>query len=209
MAGVTRPFCVGLTGGVGAGKSTVAERFASHGVAVIDTDVISRDLTSVGGAAMAAILDAFGPEVVDADGALNRPAMRARVFANPADKQALEAILHPLIRENAARSVFLALAPYAVLVVPLLAENLNEYRGLVDRILVVDCDEREQIRRISTRPTMNEADARAMLAAQSSRATRLDIADDVLDNRGDLAMLAAQTDKLHQKYLDIVQGRGT
>lgn len=206
---MTRPFCVGLTGGVGAGKSTVAERFASHGVAVIDTDVISRDLTSVGGAAMAAILDAFGPEVVDADGALNRPAMRARVFANPADKQALEAILHPLIRENAARSVFLALAPYAVLVVPLLAENLNEYRGLVDRILVVDCDEREQIRRISTRPTMNEADARAMLAAQSSRATRLDIADDVLDNRGDLAMLAAQTDKLHQKYLDIVQGRGT
>ena len=209
MAGVTRPFCVGLTGGVGAGKSTVAERFASHGVAVIDTDVISRDLTSVGGAAMAAILDAFGPEVVDADGALNRPAMRARVFANPADKQALEAILHPLIRENAARSVFLALAPYAVLVVPLLAENLNEYRGLVDRILVVDCDECEQIRRISTRPTMNEADARAMLAAQSSRATRLGIADDVLDNRGDLAMLAAQTDKLHQKYLDIVQGRGT
>lgn len=206
---MTRPFCVGLTGGVGAGKSTVAERFASHGVAVIDTDVISRDLTSVGGAAMAAILDAFGPEVVDADGALNRPAMRARVFANPADKQALEAILHPLIRENAARSVFLALAPYAVLVVPLLAENLNEYRGLVDRILVVDCDECEQIRRISTRPTMNEADARAMLAAQSSRATRLDIADDVLDNRGDLAMLAAQTDKLHQKYLDIVQGRGT
>lgn len=206
---MTRPFCVGLTGGVGAGKSTVAERFASHGVAVIDTDVISRDLTSAGGAAMAAILAAFGPDVVDADGALNRPAMRARVFSNPADRQALEAILHPLIRENAARSLFLALTPYAVLVVPLLAENLTEYRGLVDRILVVDCDEREQIRRISTRPTMNEADARAMLAAQSSRATRLGIADDVLDNRGDLAMLAAQTDKLHQKYLDIVQGRST
>lgn len=209
MAGVTRPFCVGLTGGVGAGKSTVAERFASHGVAVIDTDVISRDLTSAGGVAMAAILAAFGPDIVAADGALNRPAMRARVFANPADRQALEAILHPLIRENAARSLFLALTPYAVLVVPLLVENLTEYRGLVDRILVVDCDEREQIRRISTRPTMNEADARAMLAAQCSRATRLGIADDVLDNRGDLGMLVDQIDKLHQKYLDIVQGRRT
>ena len=206
---MTRPFCVGLTGGVGAGKSTVAERFASHGVAVIDTDVISRDLTSAGGVAMAAILAAFGPDIVAADGALNRPAMRARVFANPADRQALEAILHPLIRENAARSLFLALTPYAVLVVPLLVENLTEYRGLVDRILVVDCDEREQIRRISTRPTMNEADARAMLAAQCSRATRLGIADDVLDNRGDLGMLVDQIDKLHQKYLDIVQGRRT
>lgn len=206
---MTRPFCVGLTGGMGAGKSTVAARFASHGVAVIDTDVISRQLTSAGGAAMAAILAAFGPDVVGADGALNRPVMRARVFSNPADRQTLEAILHPLIRENAARSLALAKAPYAVLVVPLLAENLSAYRDLVDRVLVVDCDEEEQIRRISTRPTMNEAEARAMLAAQCSRTTRLRIADEVLDNRGDLAMLTAQIDKLHQKYLDIVQGRGT
>lgn len=201
-----RPWCVGLTGGAGAGKTTVAQGFAGLGVTVVDTDVISRELTMAGGAAMPAIREAFGPGCVDADGALNRQAMRALVFEEPAMRNKLEGILHPRIREIAGRSVAAASSPYVLLVVPLLVEHLKEYRPLLDRILVVDCDEAQQLRRIATRPTMNEAGAKAMLRAQSSRESRLAMADDLIDNRGDLTMLARQIDKLHKQYLDMVRG---
>lgn len=200
-----RPFCIGLTGGIGAGKSTVAQCFASRGVAVVDTDAIARDLTSAKGAALDAIVEEFGAGCLDGTGALDRQAMRGRVFSDPSARGRLERILHPLIRAEAAKRLYQegaspAKGRYVVLVVPLLAERLDEYRHLVDRIAVVDCDEAQQLQRIMDRPGMSEAQARSILAAQSSRARRLAIADDVIDNRGDLTALAQQVSALHGRY---------
>lgn len=196
-----RPFCVGLTGGVGAGKSAVASLFADLGIAVVDTDRISHELTAAGGAALPAIVSAFGPGCIGEDGALARHVMRERVFSDPDARRRLEAILHPLIRAEAAQGVLRANTPYVLLVVPLLAEHLADYRGLVDRIAVVDCDESQQLDRIMARPGMDKGQAEAMLAAQSSCVARLAIADDVIDNRGDRHVLAARVAFLHGQYL--------
>jgi dephospho-CoA kinase len=192
---------------MGAGKSTVADYFAGHGVTVVDTDVISRELTSQGGAAMAAIINTFGAGYVDEGGALNRPAMRSHVFSDSAARRQLEMILHPLIRAAATQRLLQAISPYVLLVVPLLSEHFADYRDFVDRILVVDCEETQQLRRIMARPSMNEAQARAILASQSSREARLTIADDVIDNSGDLAELAKQVSILHTQYLYAAQGK--
>ncbi|MDP2833296.1 MAG: dephospho-CoA kinase [Pseudomonadota bacterium] len=194
-------YCVGLTGGVGSGKSTAARLFADLGAALIDTDAIAHTLTAADGAAMAAIAAAFGDAVIAADGSLDRAAMRARVFSDSSARQHLEHILHPLIRSEAQHQVAVARAPYAILIVPLLVENLAAYRQDMDRIVVVDCDEQQQIERTASRPGVSVDQARAILAAQSSRAARLAIADDLIDNRGGLAELEAQVRHRHQSYL--------
>lgn len=196
-----RPYCVGLTGGVGSGKSTAAHLFAELGATLVDTDAIAHALTAGDGAAMPAIAAAFGDAVIAAEGGLDRAAMRARVFADGAARARLEQILHPLIHDEARRQVAAARTPYVILIVPLLVENLAAYRPDMDRIVVVDCDEQQQLERTASRPGVGLEQARAILSAQSSRAARLAIADDRIDNRFGLAELQAQVKHLHQTYL--------
>jgi dephospho-CoA kinase len=193
-------FTVGLTGGIGSGKSTVAELFAELGVPVIDTDAIAHELTAARGAAMPAIRAAFGGEVAGADGALDRRKMRELVFADPDAKRRLEAILHPLIRsESEARCRAKSDAPYVLLVVPLLVETAA-YRGRVDRTLVVDCDEALQVARVIARG-LSVAEVRAIMATQATREQRLAAADDVVLNDGGLEELDALVTLLHKRYL--------
>lgn len=198
MAGRT-PFVVGLTGGIGSGKSTVAELFASHGVAVVDTDQIAHALTGPAGAAIPAIVGEFGCGVVDTAGALDRAAMRRLVFADPAARRRLESILHPLIRAESDRQCAAACGPYVLLVVPLLIES-GSYRQRCRRILVIDCQESTQISRVMARSGLSESDARAILEAQASRAERLAAADDVIVNDGVAEALPAQVAALHECY---------
>ncbi len=198
---MARAFCVGLTGGVGAGKSTVAQSFSRLGCEIVDTDVIAHALTAPGGLAIPAIVEAFGSDVVARDGGLDRAAMRARVFADTALRERLEAILHPHIRAQAEQAIRRAGSAYVVLVVPLLAEHIHAYRPLIDRVLVVDCTPELQLRRTAARPGIDEAQARAILAAQASRSSRLALADDVIDNEGGLAELERQIARLHGSYL--------
>ncbi len=194
------PFCVGLTGGIGSGKSRAAALFAGAGAAVVDTDAISHELTGVNGAAMADIRKIFGAAAVAADGSMDRVAMRRRVFGDPEERQRLENLLHPLIRERARARVSQSAAPYALLVVPLLLET-GAYRDLIDRVLVVDCPESQQIARTMTRSGLAEDAIRAIMAAQLPRAERLARADDVIRNDGDLAHLQTQVLNLHRQYL--------
>lgn len=205
----SRALCIGLTGGIGSGKSTVAEMFAKCGAAVIDTDLIAHQLTCSGGAAMPALIAAFGPGIADGKGALDRAAMRARVFADSSEREKLEAILHPLIRQESARQLVSVAAPYALLVVPLLAENLAGYRELVNRIAVVICDESQQLARTAERAGLDIEQAKAIIAAQATQAARIQIADDLIDNRGDFHSLEQQVERLHLMYLnqkDAVEG---
>jgi len=202
-----RPFCVGLTGGIAAGKSTVANLFAGLGAGVIDTDVIAHDLTAAGGAAMPVIIQAFGHAVADAHGALDRAIMRDMAFHNIQVRTRLEAILHPLILDVAKHDLTVSSTAYVILVVPLLVENLDRYHTLIDRILVVDCDESRQLARASARPGMDEARVHSVLEVQTSRARRLAIADDVIDNNGDLSHMAGQISNLHDSYQRMVESR--
>lgn len=200
------PYCVGLTGGIGSGKSTAAAMFAELGAAVVDTDAISRELTGPRGVAMAAIREQFGPEYVAADGSLERERMRALVFANAAAREALEAILHPLIRAEARAQVAAASAPYVVLVVPLLLET-GAYADLVQRAVVVDCSEERQVERATRRGGISAEQVRAIMASQLPRAARRARADDVLDNEEGLDSLRAQVRALHARYLELARGR--
>ncbi|AUL99206.1 dephospho-CoA kinase [Rhodocyclaceae bacterium] len=197
---MTHRYIVGLTGGIGSGKSAVADGFARLGAAVVDTDRIAHVLTAPGGAAMAQIEAAFGPSVIAADGALDRAAMRELAFSDAAARARLEAILHPLIRSESARQCAAAQAPYVVLVVPLLIES-GHWRKRCDRLCVVDCPEALQIERVRVRSALPEAQIRAIMAAQASRAERLAVADDVIDNSGTLAELAPRIEALHRRYL--------
>jgi dephospho-CoA kinase len=192
-------FVVGLTGGIGSGKSTVAELFRALGVPVIDTDEIAHRLTAPREPAVAAIGAALGAEFIT-DGALDRDRLRARVFADPAARRTLEAILHPLIRRESAAAVAQITAPYALLVVPLLIESGN-WRERVQRVLVVTCSEAQQIARAAVRDRLAPAEVRAIIAAQASPATRLAAADDVLNNDGDPDTLHSAVNTLHQRYL--------
>ena len=194
------PFIVGLTGGIGSGKSAAADRFGACGAAVVDTDLIAHALTAPGGAAIAAIRAEFGDALMTADGALDRAAMRARVFAEPAERQRLEAILHPMIRQESARQCAAASAPYVVLVVPLLIES-GTYRSRCARVVVVDCPEAVQVARVQARSGLDAAQVEAIMAAQIPRAERLAAADDVIDNSRDLPHLFAQVDALHRRYI--------
>lgn len=195
-----QPFAVGLTGGIGSGKSAAADRFEALGAAIVDSDRIAHELTGPGGAAMDAIEAAFGPAVIGADGALDRVAMRAQVFAAPEARVRLEGILHPLIRAESLRRVAEARAPYVMLVVPLLIES-GSFRERCDRIAVVDCPEAVQIARVQARSGLDEPQIRAIMAAQITREARLAAADDVIDNSADLTHLNRQVEALHTRYL--------
>lgn len=194
---------IGLTGGIGSGKSTVADLFAARGAAIVDTDVIAHELTAPGGAAMPAIAAAFGEAVVAADGRLDRAAMRRLAFSDPQARARLEGILHPLIRAEADRQTTAALAagnPYVLLVVPLLVES-GSYRNRVARICVVDCGEETQLKRVMARSGLAREEAQRIVAAQASRAARLAVADDVIDNDGAADSLPGRIAALHEGYL--------
>jgi dephospho-CoA kinase len=191
-------FTVGLTGGIGSGKSTVADCFASHGVPVIDTDVIARELTS-GGEALAQIRAVFGDAVMRADGTLDRAVLRRRVFADSAARRQLEAILHPRIRQAVERTLATLTAPYVLVVIPLLVET-GGYRDLLDRVLVVDCPEDVQIARVMARSGLTRDEVTAVLAAQAGRAERLAVADDVIVNIASPEALRAEVATLHLRY---------
>jgi dephospho-CoA kinase len=198
------PLVVGLTGGIGSGKSAAAKLFAAHGATVIDTDAIAHELTGPGGDAIAAIRETFGAQIIDPHGALDRAAMRRRVFAEPESKRLIEAILHPMIRAAAATRLAESRGPYSILVVPLLVES-GAYKDRVDRVLVVDCSEGTQLARTMSRSNLREEDVRAIMAQQASRAERLAIADEVIDNNGNLQALSIQVDALHKRYLALAR----
>lgn len=198
-------YCVGVTGGIGSGKSSAAALFAELGAAIVDTDDIAHELTGAGGRAMPAIAAAFGPAAMAADGGMDRAAMRELVFADLSRRKVLEGILHPLIRAEACDRVARAPAPYAMLVVPLLLET-GGYPDLVQRVLVIDCDESLQISRTMQRSGLTAAAVRAIMAAQLPRQERLARADDVLRNNGDIADLRSQVAGLHQRYLTLAAG---
>ena len=199
---------VALTGGIGSGKSTVADVFAVLGAAVVDTDVIAHELTAAQGRAIPEIAAAFGCDVLRPDGALDRAAMRHLVFSNASVKDRLEAILHPMIRrESEAQCQNATAAPYVLLVVPLFVENAG-YRQLADRVLVVDCDESAQLARVAARSGFSADEIRAIMATQASRAERLAVADDVIENDDGRDSLDARVAKLHQHYLALAAGKG-
>lgn len=191
---------IGLTGGIGAGKSAVAERFVALGAGLVDTDQIAHQLTAAGGEAITPLVAAFGADSLTTSGALDRVAMRARAFRDPETRKRLERILHPLI--GAAASQALAaqhLKPYCLLAVPLLFEGLT-YQNLLASTLLVDCPIALQIERVAARPRLNAADAERIIAAQLPRAVRLQMADDVICNHGTLAALDAPIGRLHARY---------
>lgn len=191
---------IGLTGGIGSGKSTVAALFAEHGAGIIDTDAIAHQLTQAGGEAIAAIRAAFGNDYLTDDGALERMKMRGLIFSDADAKQRLERILHPLIFEHArAQLRQLQDRPYILVVVPLLPES-RTFRQLAQRVLVVDCDENTQIARVIGRSRMTDKEVRVIIARQTPRAERLRLADDVIHNDGSLERLAEQVAVLHERY---------
>ncbi len=190
---------IGVTGGIGAGKTTVSQGFASLGAPVIDTDEISRELTEANGAAIVAIQENFGEAVFKPDGSLDRAALRVRILADDAEKRKLEAVLHPMIRAEVGRRLEALKAPYVLIVVPLLVET-RAYDELLDRVLVVDCSEETQVRRALARGGWSEAEIRGMLARQASRKDRLDRADDVIDTERDLEAVNRQVEALDRKY---------
>ena len=197
-------FVVGLTGGIGSGKSAAADEFAALGATVVDTDVIARELTEKGGAAVAHIVKLFGGAFLDRSGGMDRKKMRDHVFADPAAKRALERLLHPMIREESARRIAAAAGPYVVHVVPLLIES-PDYRRRVDRILVVDCPEETQLERVRARSGLSGPEVRAIMRSQVSRAERLAAAHDVIDNGGPRDALRRQVAALHEKYLQFAK----
>ena len=194
------PLRIGLTGGIASGKSTVADMFADLGIPVIDTDLIARDVVAPGQPALQEIREAFGAGVIAEDGSLDRPAMRALVFADDGARRRLEAILHPRIGAATREQADDAGGPYQIIVVPLLLES--SLRAFVNRVLVVDCEEETQVARLLSRDAESESQARRILAAQASRAERLAIADDVIANEDDLDDTREQVRRLHRRYLD-------
>ena len=192
---------VGLTGGIGSGKSTVAAMFAARGVPVIDTDEIARELVKPGQPAYRDIVQRFGNDILDAGGVLNRAKLRVRVFDDSADREQLEAILHPRIREEVIRRLNQIRQGYAIVVVPLLIET--GFDGLTNRILVVDADESLRIERVTARNGMNPTEIRKIMATQATRQQRLARADDVIENDGELEQLEQRVAQLHQRYLSL------
>ncbi len=190
---------IGLTGGIASGKSTVAELFHEQGAAIIDTDVIAREVVQPGSSALAKIRKQFGERVIGGDGSLDRPAMRSIVFSDDAKRRALEAILHPRIQAETMRQSAAAEGPYQMIVVPLLVES--PLRHNMDRILVVDCDPAIQLQRLLERDAQDEQQAHRMIAAQASRDERLAIADDIVDNSGQLDATREQVARLHGIYM--------
>ncbi len=192
------PYTVGLTGGIGSGKSVVASLFEKLGAALVDTDVIAHQLTEAGGAAIPAIQAQFGGNFLNADGSLNRSAMRQRVFSDPNAKQALENILHPMIRQRADAEIATCRARYVMLAVPLLVET-GAYRDRVERVVVVDCSEALQLTRTAARSKLSTAEIKSIMATQAARAERLRHANDIIVNNGELGSLSIPVAVIDQR----------
>lgn len=198
---------VGLTGGIAAGKSTATAFFQDRGVPVIDADEVARDVVAAGTPGLAAVTAAFGPQIVQADGTLDRRRLREVVFADPAQRQRLEAILHPLINIEIRARLQQVTGPYCILAVPLLIESAS-LRALVHRVLVIDVPVELQVARLMQRDRMTAEQCQAMLAAQASRAQRLEGADDVVDNATDITALQRQLESVHARYLELAGHAG-
>ncbi|NMK50488.1 dephospho-CoA kinase [Achromobacter sp. Bel] len=203
-------FKIGLTGGIGSGKSRVADMLGEWGATLVDTDQIAHALTAANGAAMPAIEREFGPQALTPEGALNRQWMRERAFSDPQARQRLEGVLHPAITEETERQAAAAAGLYLVFVVPLLVESLARWRTRVDRICVVDCDPETQVARVQSRSGLTEPAIRRIMAAQAARASRLEVADDVIVNDGATSpeQLRAQAKTLHDRWLALATTTG-
>jgi len=191
---------IGLTGGIGCGKSAVTDLFGQLGVPVIDADKVAREVVEPGQPALGLIEKRFGSHVLAADGSLDRRQLREIVFDDPQAREDLESILHPRIRQTMRRRLEALSAPYAILSIPLLQETGQT--DTVDRVLVVDCTEEVQVERVCRRDRIGSENVRAILAAQSSRAEKLNIADDVIENSGPREALVPQVEALHRSYLE-------
>jgi dephospho-CoA kinase len=200
-------FVVGLTGGIGSGKSAAAEEFGRLGATIVDTDAIAHELTLAGGAAMAQVRRLFGDDFVDATGAMDRAKMRVLAFRDPAARKKLEELLHPMIRAESKQRIAAASGPYVIHVVPLLVESPG-YRQRVARVLVVDCAQTVQMERVRRRSSLSEDEVRRIIGAQVKREDRLAAADDVIDNSGTLDALHKQVRELHARYLAESRSRG-
>ena len=190
---------IGLTGGIASGKTTVANLFAALGVPIVDTDLLSREVVAPGSPLLAEVIGHFGVAVRATDGSLNRQALREAIFADPAERQWLEALLHPAIRELTDRRSDAATGPYVIVAIPLLVETQGASR--FDRVLVVDCEPEVQVARLVARDGISREQALRMLSAQAPREARLAVAQDVIRNDGDLANLRSQVEKLHRQYV--------
>jgi len=198
-----RVFVVGVTGGIGSGKTTICREFAALGAPVIDTDQVARDVVAPGSPGLAAVVAAFGPEVLTADGQLDRRRVRQLVFATPALREQLEAILHPLIRQETDARVQAAGFPYCLVCIPLLVERGGGNR--VNRVLVIDCPTEVQIARVMARDELTAPEVAAIMQTQASREDRLAAAHDVLENTGDVSLLRPQISALHARYLQLAK----
>ena len=198
---------IGLTGGIGSGKTAVSDQLGKLGAGIIDTDVIAHQITAANGSAIELIRKHFGPDYIDANGALDRAKMRTLVFANPEAKKALEAITHPLIRQETIKQAFQLAkgAPYLVFVVPLLLES-GTWIDLIDQLVVVDCPVETQISRVMQRNNLPRAEVEKILQSQASREDRLAHANFVIENQGSLDQLIEEANQLNQKILKIQKG---
>ena len=194
---------IGLTGGIGSGKTTVADMFANHGAPVIDADDIARALVAPYQPAYDEIIEAFGRDIVDGDGNIDRDKLRRLVFDDTQRRRELEAILHPRVRTEIHHQSVELDAPYCIIVIPLLIEA--DQLDLVERVLVVDLNEEKQVRRVGARSGFSEAEVRKIIAAQIERSERRRHADDVIENNADMASLEAQVEKLHRRYLALAR----
>jgi dephospho-CoA kinase len=194
-------YIIGVTGGIGSGKTAVSDRFGERGITVVDADIASRAVVEPGRPALSAIAEHFGDEVISPNGSLDRALLRQKVFADEAERKWLEQLTHPLIRDEIINGLEQATSPYALLVSPLLVESGQS--ELTQRILVIDVDEAVQLKRTMARDDNPEAQVKAIMAAQASRETRLDYADDVIHNSGSLDDLNQQIEQLHQQYLQL------
>ncbi|MBL8501199.1 MAG: dephospho-CoA kinase [Nitrosomonas sp.] len=199
-------FVVGLTGGIGCGKSSASQFFAELGIDVIDTDVIARKLTQPDGQAIGLIRDSFGDAFLTANGSLDREKMRNQVFSDSHARRKLEKILHPLILKEVIEQIEQTRSPYIVLVVPLLFET-DDYDDIIQRSLVVDCEESMQISRTMARSQLSEQQVKAIMAQQISRQTRLQKTDDIITNNQDVDFLKAEVIQLHRKYLILAKNK--
>lgn len=194
-------FVVGLTGGIGSGKSAATALFTKHNIDIIDADEVARDVVEVGSEGLQAITEHFGSDIIHADGSLNRALLREKVFSNSDEKVWLNNLLHPLIRKRMIALINESKGPYCILSVPLLVEN--NLTTMCNHVVVVDCPEAMQLSRAMQRDGSSEQTIKSIMASQASREIRLNAADDVLDNSDSLQHLAQQVDKLHHKLLSL------
>ncbi len=197
------PLIIGLTGGIGSGKSEASKRFVERGILVVDADVVAREVVEPGKPGLTQIAAHFGPDILDTTGNLQRSKLREIIFSTPTEKQWLESLLHPIINTEIRRQLAAAMSVYAILASPLLLET--QQFQLVDRILVIDTSEQHQLERASHRDKNNEAQIKAIMQTQLSRQERCARATDIIQNHGSIDELDAQVEKLHQLYLELAQ----